>query len=121
VREVNEGRLADTVIVCTGAQSAIMTALKSVDRGGVVLFFAPTEWGVTVPLSINEIFWRSDVTLTTSYAGSPADYDAALKLISTKILRLKEMITHRLPLEETQKGFQLVAKAEESIKVIVEP
>ena len=121
VREVNEERLADTVIVCTGAQSAVITALKSVERGGTVLFFAPTEEGVTVPLSINEVFWRSDVTLTTSYAGSPADYDAALKLIGARILRLKEMITHRLPLEETQEGFQLVAKAEESIKVIIEP
>lgn len=121
VREANKGRLADMVIVCTGAQSAIMTALKSVDRGGSVLFFAPTEQGVTVPLSINEVFWRSDVMLTTSYAGSPADYDAALKLIATGRLRFKEMITHRLPLEETQKGFQLVAKAQESIKVIIEP
>jgi L-iditol 2-dehydrogenase len=121
VREANEGRLADIVVICTGAQSAIMSALKCVDRGGTVLFFAPTDRGVTIPLSINEIFWRNDVTLTTSYAGSPADYDAALKLISTGRLRLKEMITHRLPLEESQKGFQLVANAQESMKVIIEP
>ena len=31
------------------------------------------------------------------------------------------MITHRLSLEEIDKGFQLVAEANESIKVIVEP
>jgi L-iditol 2-dehydrogenase len=121
VREANEERLADIVVICTGAQSAIMSALKCVDRGGTVLFFAPTDRGVTIPLSVNEVFWRSDVTLTTSYAGSPADYDVALKIIGTGRLRFKEMITHRLPLGETQKGFQLVAKAQESMKVIIEP
>jgi len=32
-----------------------------------------------------------------------------------------DMITHRLGLAETGKGFELVEKAGESIKVIVEP
>jgi len=31
------------------------------------------------------------------------------------------MITHRLPLEETDTGFGLVASADQSIKVIIEP
>jgi L-iditol 2-dehydrogenase len=31
------------------------------------------------------------------------------------------MITHRLPLAETSLGFQLVAEAKDSIKVIIEP
>ena len=32
LRKVNDGRLADLVIVCTGAESAIAQALKSVER-----------------------------------------------------------------------------------------
>jgi L-iditol 2-dehydrogenase len=31
------------------------------------------------------------------------------------------MITHRLPLAETQEGFRLVAEGRESIKVIIKP
>jgi L-iditol 2-dehydrogenase len=42
LRQANEGRLADLVIVCTGAFPAFLQALQSVDRGGTVLFFAPT-------------------------------------------------------------------------------
>jgi L-iditol 2-dehydrogenase len=34
---------------------------------------------------------------------------------------VKDMITHRLPLAETGVGFELVAKATRSIKVIIEP
>jgi len=121
LRQVNQGRLADVVIVCTGATSAIAQALQSVARGGTVLFFAPTAPGVTIPLSINDIFWRNDITLTTSYAGSPADYAAALELLRARRVHVDEMITHRLSLEEAGIGFQLVADAQNSIKVIIEP
>ncbi|MBM2825091.1 MAG: gutB [Dehalococcoidales bacterium] len=121
LREVNDGRLADLVIVCTGAASAQTQALKSVERGGTVLFFAPTNPGVTVPISINEFFFRNDITLTTTYAGSPADYQVALEMISAGTIRVREMITHRLGLAEVGLGFQLVATAQDSIKVIIAP
>lgn len=121
LRELNDGRLADLVIICTSARQAFAQALQSVDRGGVILFFAPTDPGITIPLSVNELLWRTEVTLTSSYAGSPADYQGALKLIHSRRLRVRELITHRLSLEETGLGFKLVAKAEESIKVIIEP
>ncbi len=121
LRQVNQGRLADLVIVCTGATSAIAQALQSVERGGTVLFFAPTNPGVTIPISINDLFWRNDITLTTSYAGSPADYTAALELIRARSMHIHKMITHRLGLAEAGLGFQLVADAQNSIKVIIEP
>jgi len=121
LRQVNQGRLADQVIVCTGAISAITQALNSVERGGTILFFAPTNPDVTIPISINELFWRNDITLTTSYAGSPADYQTALDIIRAGTMPVRQMITHRLPLTETGLGFQLVADAQNSIKVIIEP
>ncbi len=121
LRQVNQGHLADLVIVCTGAESAIAQALKSVERGGTILLFAPTNTGVTIPISINELFWRNDITLTTSYAGSPADYQTALELIRAGTIPVRQMITHRLGLAETGLGFQLVAEAQNSIKIIIEP
>jgi L-iditol 2-dehydrogenase len=121
LRGANEGWLADKVLVCTGARAANLQALELVERGGTVLFFAPTDPGVTIPVSINDLFFRNDITLTTSYAGSPADHVTALELIRTHRVRVGEMITHRLSLEETSKGFQLVAKGQDSIKVIIEP
>jgi len=116
-----QGFLADQVIVATGANSAQLQALSMVERGGTVLFFAPTDQGVTIPISINDLFFRNDITLTTSYAGSPADHWQAMQLIQAGALNIQRMITHRLGLAETGKGFQLVAEAKDSIKVIVEP
>ncbi|MBN1842647.1 MAG: zinc-dependent dehydrogenase [Deltaproteobacteria bacterium] len=121
VRRINDGWLADKVMVCTGAVSANLQALQLVERGGTVLFFAPTDPGVKVPVSINDLFFRNDVVLMTSYAGSPADHVTALELIRARRVRVSEMISHRLSLAETGKGFKLVAEARDSIKVIIEP
>jgi len=121
LRQAAGGRLADLVIICSGAPSAISQALESVERGGTVLFFAPTEPGVSVPISVNDLFWRNEITLTSSYGGSPHDYTAALGLIQTGKIRVREMITHRLGLAETSLGFKLIARAQDSLKVIIEP
>jgi L-iditol 2-dehydrogenase len=120
LRKVNDGMLADKVIVCTGALPAIEQALQSVDRGGTVMFFAPTEPGVSVPLAVDEL-WRNEVTLKTSYGAGPADIATALELIRTRRVEVHDMITHRLGLAEAGLGFKLVAEARESIKVIIEP
>ena len=120
LKETNDGRLADLVIVCTGALSACRQALGLVDRGGTVLYFAVPEPGVELPLPIGEL-WRNEVTLMTSYGGAPADLAQALELIRSRRVPVADMITHRLSLAETGRGFQLVAEAGESLKVIIEP
>ncbi len=119
--EVNEGRLADLVVVCTGAIPALQQALQSVERGGTVLFFAPTEPGATLSVSVNDTFFRNNVTLTTSYAAGPADLATALELIRSRRVRVGDMITHRLGLADTGLGFKLTSEAQSSLKVIVEP
>ena len=111
----------DLVIICAGAPSAYEAALKSVERGGTVLFFAATDKGVTIPLSINDVFWRNEVTLTSSYAGSPKDHLEALEKIPSHKINVRDMITHKLSLAETGLGMKLVSEAKNSIKVIIEP
>ena len=118
--EVNEGRLADLVIVCTGAMPAVEQALRSVERGGTILFFAPTAAGVNVPIPLYEL-WRDEITITTSYAASPQDITEAIELIRSRGVRVREMITHRLSLAQAGLGFELVASARDSIKVIIDP
>lgn len=120
-RRLNKGRGADVVILCAGAPSAIVQAVQAVDRGGVILFFAPSEAGYKFPLSVNDIFWRNEITLTSSYAANYREHMAALELIRQGKVNVKDMITHRLPLSEARKGFELTEKGDESIKVIIEP
>ena len=119
--EMNEGRGADVVILCAGAPQAVEQALVAAGRMGTVLFFATTKPEVKIPLAVNEFFWRNEVTLTSSYAGGPADCRTALELIRTGRVPVSETITHRLPLAEIGRGFDLTVSPQDSIKIIVEP
>ncbi len=120
VREVNEDRLADRVIICTGALPAVYQAWKSIDRGGIILFFAVPPPDVEVKIPITD-FWRNEITVTTSYGASPGDLSEALELISEGKLNTRDMITHKFGLAEAGLGFKMVAEAKECIKVIIEP
>ncbi len=120
LRKNNNGRLADIVIVCTGATPAIQQAFHTVDRGGTILFFAPTEPNVTTPINLWDL-WRNCNSIVMSYAGPPDDMTTAIELIRAGRVTVRDLITHRLGIAETALGFKLVAEAKESIKVIIEP
>ena len=74
-------------------------AVRSVDRGGTVLFFAPAPEGVEVSIPLFE-FWRDEVTVSTSYAAGSEDLAEAIELLRSRRVRVEEMITHRLSLAE---------------------
>jgi L-iditol 2-dehydrogenase len=118
--EANDRKLADLVIVCAGALSASVEALKYVERGGTVLYFAVPRPEETVPVPMNDL-WRNEIKLMTSYGAGPYDLDSAIKLMSSRRVVLSDMITHRLDFDDGLMGFQLVAGAQDSIKVIFEP
>ncbi|MBI2558373.1 alcohol dehydrogenase catalytic domain-containing protein [Candidatus Woesearchaeota archaeon] len=120
LKDVNENRLADIVIVCTGALTAAKQALNSVDRGGTILFFAVPRPDEGLEIPIND-FWRNEVKIMTSYGAAPNDLKESLDVIAHKKINLKDMVTHKLKFDEIQKGFQLVAEAKESLKVIIYP
>jgi len=119
-KELNDGMLADQVVVCTGATSASLSAMECVDSGGTILFFAVPDPTVKLPVPISR-FWRNEVTFLTTYGAAPNDLQDSLQVLATKRLNVKYMITHKLPLSEAQEGFRLMAEAGQSLKIILEP
>ncbi|MEM3402524.1 MAG: zinc-dependent dehydrogenase [Candidatus Hadarchaeales archaeon] len=119
VREIT-GSGADWVIVCTGAEKAAAQAMESVERGGVILFFAvpPPGVGVSIPLAD---FWRNEISVMTSYGAAPRDLVEALDLLSGRKVKVDGLITHRFGLSEIQKAFSMVAAGENCLKVVIEP
>jgi threonine dehydrogenase-like Zn-dependent dehydrogenase len=120
VREANEGRLVERVLVCTAARPALEQALGLVDDGGTILYFAPPAPGETLDFPAHDL-WKRGVSIVHTYAGPPADMRTALELLSAKRVNVAPLITHRLSLAETQEGFRLTVAAGESLKVIIEP
>lgn len=120
LREVNDGKPASKVIVCTGATQAALTALECVDRGGTILFFAVPDPTVRIPIPITQ-FWRNEITIKTSYGAAPRDLEESLKILAQRKINVTDMITHRLSLREIAEGLRLMSEANESLKVIIEP
>ena len=120
IKKHHDGKLVNLTVLCTGALPAVQQALQSVEAGGTILFFAPTEPRVDVPFPLFEL-WNKQITMVSTYAGSPEDINTAIDLIKSKKVNVVDMISHILPLSDAAKGFQLVAKAKDSMKVILKP
>jgi len=111
---------ADVVILSTSAMSAIDQAWKCVDKGGSIVFFAVPGPDRQISIPLND-FWTKEIKILTSYYCGPPDINDAIDLIESGSVRVEDLITHRLPLNKTSDGFQLVVDGKESIKVIIKP
>jgi L-iditol 2-dehydrogenase len=120
VKKHNDGKLADLVVISTGATSAVRQGLQSVETGGTILFFAPTEPSIEISFPLFDL-WNKQIKMLSTYAGSPEDINLAIDLIKSKKVKVTDMISHKLPLADAAKGFKLVAEAKDSMKVIIEP
>lgn len=120
LKKINDGKLIDKVIVCTGAKKAALTALDCVDRGGTILFFAVPDPSVLIPIPITQ-FWRNEISIKTSYGAAPKDLEEALKILEKKRVNVIDMISHRIDIRDAAEGFRLVSEAGKSLKVIIEP
>jgi len=119
LKQHNGGKLADLVILCTGAASAIDQGLACLENGATFVVFAVPAPGQNHPMPLNDL-WRREVTVRTAYGAAPADLQTALDLIAAGRVDVDDLVTHRLPLSRIAEGFKLVADASESVKVVVE-
>ncbi len=120
IKELNKFRLADIVIVCTGATSAAKQALECAASGSTIIYFAVPEPGINLEVPINS-YWRKEIKIMTSYGAAPQDLDEAYNWILSKRINVVSLITHRFPLNKAKEAFQIVCKAGNSLKVILEP
>lgn len=111
---------ADVVFLCTSVLSAVEQAWASVDKGGAVVFFAVPGPEKTVTIPVND-FWTREIRILTSYYCGPPDIREAIELLAAGDVDVERMITHRLPLKDIVRGFELVMRGEEAIKVIIKP
>ncbi|MBL7054316.1 zinc-binding dehydrogenase [Candidatus Woesearchaeota archaeon] len=109
---------ADRIIICTGALKAVEQAFNCIDKKGTILFFAIPNKNIEIP---TVDFWRNELTVTSSYGAAPKDLQESLDLIKSKKINVKNLITHKLPLDKIQEGFKIVSDAKESLKVVLEP
>ncbi len=118
IRAETDGMGADLVVVGPGSVEAIEMGWSLVAPGGALLLFTPTPPEARWPLDVYTMYFR-EIRLIPSYSAGPPDMQEALRLIAEG-LPVEDLITHRLPLEETPRGYQAM-RAYEALKVLVYP
>jgi 2-desacetyl-2-hydroxyethyl bacteriochlorophyllide A dehydrogenase len=107
----------DFVFEASGNPRSVPQALDMVKPGGKVILigihsglarFNPTE------------LVRGKKSIIGAYGYEPETWHRALALLSSRRVKAEEMITHRVPLAEARKGFELAAKRE-AAKVLFIP
>ncbi|MDP6264921.1 MAG: alcohol dehydrogenase catalytic domain-containing protein [Pseudomonadales bacterium] len=116
VREVSDGRGADIVVNAVGKAAVLRQAIDLAARRGQVLYFAATL-EPKVELDLDLIHYK-ELRIIGSYDSIVAQYEQALALINADIIKAKLLISHRLPLEEIQFGYE-IARKQEGVKVLI--
>jgi len=90
------GGLADVVVHCTSAMSAIEQAWQCVDKGGRIVFFAVPDPDKTVTIPINA-FWMQEISVLTSYYCGPPDIVSAMDILASGHLQVDDLIPTACP------------------------
>lgn len=96
---------ADVVFECSGTREAQEISLYLSRRGGTIIYF-----GVSPEDQVNNIspfiIGENELTIRGVYNNPYTTYRAA-KLISAKKIKTNHLISHKLPLSEIRKGFEI--------------
>jgi len=119
VREHTDGRGVDVAIICIGVPALVNESFHLTRPGGSVNVFAGLSGKGWAEIEANLIHYKQ-LTVTGSSSMRRADYEAALRLITSERVDTASMVTHRFALADVDDAFK-VAAAQEAVKVAVLP
>ncbi|GAH21358.1 unnamed protein product, partial [marine sediment metagenome] len=119
ILNITKGIGADLVILTIVNEKILNQSLSYIRDGGKILIFAGAINKEIVKININELY-RREISIIGGYSSSPKHLSQALELISDKDINVKNLITHRFPLEEIEKAVELIV-SRKAYKIIIEP
>jgi threonine dehydrogenase-like Zn-dependent dehydrogenase len=118
VLELTNWRGADVVVDAVGSESALQACFPLVRMGGTIsLPGMYVEDSAPVPIGD---MWLKNITIIAGVANIQGHMDEVIELIRDGRLDPKVIISHRLPLSEAPKGYEMF-DAKEALKVVLEP
>jgi len=118
VRTLTNERGVDIVFDAAGSPKTAALAVHLARRGGrVVMIGFPIEDNFPYPL-VSAMAKEADIVTVFRYANV---YQSSIDLVSARRIDLKSLVTHRFPLEQTERAFQLSDRREDGVlKAIVD-
>lgn len=120
MRALNNGRLADTVVVIAPFASAWKQAMDLVEVGGCLHLGAPLPPGTDWVQDGNKAYF-DQITVTSRYSSDHTDTYSYIRLLEAGRIRADDAISHRFAIEDAAEAFRLLVEAEKSLKIVVYP
>ena len=118
VKEMTSGYGCDVFIEATGHPNAVVQGLQMIRKLGRFVEFSVFSHDVTVDWSI--ISDRKQLDILGVHL-APYCYPFVIDAIGDGRLPTEGVVTHRLPLEEYEKGIAMMKKGDKSLKILLEP
>jgi D-arabinitol dehydrogenase (NADP+) len=110
----------DVVIDATGVAAMMRRTIDFAHKGGHILLFGVPPSGSKVEFDAFQIF-RKGLSIYASFTSVRNSFEA-LSILQSGLINVKDLVTHRLSLEEFHKGIALLKnKKELAMKVMVIP
>jgi len=119
ILNITKGIGGDLVILTAVNEKILNQSLSYIRDGGKIIIFAGAIKKEIAKININELY-RREISIIGSYSSSPKHLSQALKLISSKVIDVKNLITYRFPLKEIGKAVELIINRK-AYKIIIEP
>jgi len=121
IRLHTEGRGADAVLVAVPLPAALIGALAIARPGGRVLLFAQNDPKMRIEFPAAEV-GVEEKEILGSYSAAVDRQEESARLIFSRQLPVRKLISHRFSLEDINRALQLAAHPEgDSLKVVIQP
>ena len=118
VRALTSGRGADCTILAAVGPAAFSQAVSATRPAGRIILFAATSPGETAELDLGALC-AAEKEILTSYSASVDVQDLAARLVFGREIRVRELITHRMPLAEAARAVELASRPAPGVLKVV--
>lgn len=113
-----KGQGATLVLECSGSDGALAASIDVVAKEGRIVLIGHSI-GRKVPIEIGKAIWQGAKIFGS--CDSPFFFPKTLVFMSRKLVDFTTVITHKFPLTEALKAFEVANKDSEAVKVLLIP
>jgi L-iditol 2-dehydrogenase len=119
IQHVTKGRGLDAAVMAVPSDAVVRQAQTWLRGGGQLMLFAHTKRGAAMAIDPATVC-VDEKDLLGSYSSDFTLQDEVARLVFSRQLDVRSLITHRFPLAETAAAIRLASKpTEDSLKIIV--
>ncbi len=114
-----EGKGFDAAIECVGLPEIWERMFKIVRKGGMINLFGGCKSGTTINIDTRRLHY-DELKVIGVFHHTPQYFREAYELIASGQIDVEKLITHVMPLSQTEQALQMVAESK-AIKVLLKP